>query len=339
MTRRLLAAAAVAILATACAGGSGAGPAASVAPASASPSGRPAANASPTAAPTAASCRLPVASGDAPSDGNSAHGTAGHGGFITVPGGAFSIDSASLATYDLAAARWLPVGRAWVAPDGRRYAYPEYRSGSGPVTGIIHVVDVAGGADHPLTVPAPSAPISWENAGIYLARVVPNSDAPPQGLSLLDPASGQLRQISADGRWTAIGTGAAYGTDLDSSIAGPSGPGLGAANRLRKLDLATGTASTVQPYPGLNVQILGMHGDTPILMTIDGAGQETVADGSARLYQGPSSGNAPAAPVVVDGSTVWLSGGGAVWRSAGGAPAVAISAPTLQFAVAAGACR
>src|SRR5215475_3877115 len=94
------------------------------------------------------SCRLPIASGDAPVDGRTADGTAGHGGFVRVPGGAFTADPASLGTYDRAVSRWLPVFRAWVSPDGTKYAWSEYRTATGPVTGIVHVVDAASGAEH-----------------------------------------------------------------------------------------------------------------------------------------------------------------------------------------------
>src|SRR5258708_4768965 len=84
----------------------------------------------------------------------------------------------------LAVAHWLPVYRAWVSPDGTRYAWGEYRTASGPTTGVVHVVDAATGADHPVNVPAASAVVSFEKEGIYVTRVIPNSGASPGGLTL-----------------------------------------------------------------------------------------------------------------------------------------------------------
>src|SRR5262245_6664422 len=192
-----------------------------------SPAGAAEASAAATAAPTPAAgpplptCRLPVASGDAPVDGSPAHGSAGHGGFVQFPAGTFAADPASLGSYDRALGRWVPVFRAWVSPDGARYAFPEYRTAPGPVTGIIHVVDVATGADHPFNVPAPSMPVGFESEGVYVVRVLPNSDAPTQGLAVFDPAGGGLRQVTASGTWYAVGGGGAFGVDLDPGIAPP----------------------------------------------------------------------------------------------------------------------
>ena len=170
-----------------------------------------AASPTPSASATPAGCKLPVASGDAPTDGNPAHGQAGSGGFLTLPGAAFSKDAQSLAAYDSAAAKWLPVPRAWISPDGTHFAWPENRAAAGPVTGIIHVVEVASGADKPVIVPAPSMPVSYEAGGIFITRIVPNSDAPPQGLSKIDPGNGSFKQVVADGNWTALGGGFAFG--------------------------------------------------------------------------------------------------------------------------------
>ncbi len=295
--------------------------------------------ATPAATPSATACRLPVAGGDAPTDGVATHGAKGHGGFLQLPGGTFAGDPSSLGAYVLGAGRWVPVQRAWVSPDGKSYAYPEYRTAPGPVTGIIHVVDIASGADRPLGVPAPSMPVSWEAAGIYIARVVPNSDAPPQGLSLLDPASGSLRQITSSGIWTLVAGGAAFGSDLDSTIAPPpGGGGPGAANRVSMLKLDNGQASLVSTYPGTNVAVLGAQGSN-LLLGLTTADRYSVKLGSSVLYDGAVTDSRPSWPVVVDGNTIWLSGNGAVWRSVSGGAAERLSVPGLQLSAVAGACR
>lgn len=327
--------AALALLMTAC--GTGAGSATTPAPsATASASAAPV---TPTPSPSTAACRLPVAGGDAPTDGNPAHGARGHGGFLAIPAGTFTADPASLATYVLSAAKWVPVPRAWVSPDGKSYAYPEYRTAAGPVTGIIHVVDIASGADRPLGVPAPSIPVSWDAAGIYVARVVPNSDARPTGLSVLDPSSGGLRQITPSGTWTVVGSDSAYGADLDSSLAPPpGGGGPGAANRVWKLSLAGGSPAVVATFPGSNVSVLGVRGSDLVLGIVT-ADRFTVKAGSTTIYDGAITAPQPTQPIVVDGNAIWLSGAGGVWRSDGGGPARQFAVPGLQLAIAGGACR
>ena len=284
-----------------------------------------------------AACRLPVASGDAPADGNPAHGTVGHGGFVSFPGATFTIDPESSGTYDLALHRWLPVPHAWVAPDGTKYAWPEYRTASGPTTGIIHITDALSGTDHTVNVPAPSMPVSWEPAGLYITRVVPNSDAPPQGLSLLDPASGALRQITPDGAWTVIGSDAAYGADLDHTIALPPSGGPGAANRVRSVRLDSGAVSVVGSFPGQQVQLLGAQGSNAVLVVSD-ATHAQVRIGAATVSDQPAANPPPVWPADVDGTTVWISGINAVWRSVAGGSLEKIGTP-LQFSQVAGACR
>lgn len=309
-------------------------------PPAASPTPTPPSTASPTphaSASTSASCRLPVAAGDGPTDGNPAHGTAGHGGFVALPGGTFTADPASLGSYDLAVRKWVPVPRAWISPDGTKYVWPEYRSVTGPATGIIHVTDAASGADRSLTVPAPSMPVSYESAGVYITRVIPNSDAPAQGLSLLDPASGALKQVIADGSWRAIGTDSAYGVDLDASAPPPAQAGPGAGNRLRSVELATGTPHNLETFPGTNVTILGTQGNLPVLLLLR-ADRAQVRAGTATLYDQPAADPPPSPPLVIDGSTLWLGGAGAVWRSVGGAAFQKITVP-LQFSSVAGSCR
>jgi hypothetical protein len=278
-----------------------------------------------------------VASGDAPVDGQPAHGTAGRGGFVRFPGAVFSADPGSLGSYNWAASRWLPVLRAWASPDGARYAWPEYRVGPGPVTGIIHVVDVASGADRTVGLPASATPIDFASEGVYTVHVIPNSDGASAGLTLVDPA-GSFRQIVPDGLWQHIGGGFAFGADVDkSSQALPVG--TRPANRVRRLDLATGAATTYDSEPGREVQILGVQGADPVLAITDGASY-TVKVAGAVLYSGPVGAANPSAPVVADAGTIWLgSQAGAIWRSDGGAAAREVGMTGLVGVQVAGTCR
>jgi len=296
-----------------------------------------------TAAPTpspVAGCKLPVASGDAPTDGNPAHGQAGSGGFLAMPGGAFTKDPQSLAAYDSAASKWLPVPRAWVSPDGTHYAWPENQPGAGPVTGIIHVVEVSTGADKTFRVPAPSMPVSYEASGVFVTRIVPNSDAPPQGLSKLDPASGDFKQLAADGNWVALGGGFAFGGDLDSTVAQPppgTGPGQ-SFNRVRRLELATGTVTPVQTYAGSNVRVFGVLGSNPIVGVLTPGGHFQVQV-PAVIYDKVSGQSDPTDPIVVDGTNVWFSGHQSIFKWDGaGQLSDPITVP-VPLAIPVGACR
>ncbi len=305
-------------------------------------SASPATAAAPTTAtPAPSSCRLPVASDDAPVDGRLADGASGRGGFVTFPGGTFAADSTSLGSYDRAHTKWLPVLRDRISPDGNRYAWGEYRTDSGPTTGIIHVVDAGTGADHTVLVPAPSMVVSYETDGIYVARVVPNSGAPPQGLTLVDPTgAGTFRQIVADGTWTYIGGGFAFGADLDPSIpelAGVGGPGR--ANRVRKMDVQTGAISVVSTSPSAQSTILGVSPATPVVSVETATSYKVVIGGTTLFSAGPSDGN-PRGPIVVDGSTIWFSSlSGAVWRWDGSGPAAQVATVPLKGVQVAGACR
>jgi len=305
----------------------------------------PTPTAPPTAAPSAtptksASCKLPVASGDAPTDGNPAHGQAGSGGFLTMPGGTFTKDPQSLAAYDSAVSKWLPVPRAWISPDGTHYAWPENQPGAGPVTGIIHVVEIATGADKTFYVPAPSMPVSYEASGVFVTRIVPNSDAPPQGLSKLDPGTGDFKQLAADGNWSALGGGFAFGGDVDSGVAQPppaTGPGE-LYNRVRKLELATGTVTPIQSYPGSSVRVLGVLGTNPIVGVHTATGHYQVQV-PAVIYDQAGAQSVPTDPIVVDGTNVWFSGQQGIFKWDGSGQVSDPIAVPVPLAIPVGACR
>lgn len=324
------------LLLAGCSAGGGTG-AATPTPA---PSASTLASTAPTAGPSPATCKLPVASGDAPTDGNPAHGATGNGGFLTMPGGTFATDPGSLAAYDFAVGKWLAVPRAWISPDGTHYAWPEYRSVGGPATGIIHVVEIATGADKSFNVPAPSMPVSYEAAGVFITRVVPASDAPPQGLSMVDPSTGAFKQFIADGSWTALGGGFAFGGDIDTGVAPPppaSGPGQ-LYNRVRKIELATGAVTPVTSYPGSSVRVLGVRGTTPIVSVLTAAGHRQIQV-PAVIYDQVAGPDEPTEPIVVDAAAVWFSGHKAVYRWDGSGPLGAAIPVAPQLAIPAGACR
>lgn len=333
------------LLLTACAGSPSPAGKPSVSP-SAAASQSPAPAASPTATPTAAAeaaCKLPVAGGDGPIDGVASHGTAGHGGFVVFPGGTFTADPASLGSYDLARAKWLPVLRDWVSPDGQHYAYTLNQPGGGPVAGNVHIVDVATRADHVFPLPAPSNVVSYEPEGVYVTRVVPNSGAPPAGLTLVDPATGAFHQIAADGVWTAVGGGFGWGADLDSTIAPPTTEGPGIANRLRKLDLKSGAVSTVAQYPGASIRLLGIDQGSAVVSAINGSTFSISRTDGAKLYAGPVGTSNPGPPIVSESDRIWFgSASGAVWRfdrAAAGTGVHQVASTSVMGLQVAGSCR
>ena len=263
---------------------------------------------------TVGPCKLPVASSDAPVDGKSGDGATGKGGFVQFPGATFSPDPASLGDYDLGFTRWVPVFRAWVEPNGGRYAWAE--------NSAVHVQDVAHASDQIVSVPAPSMVVSFETGAIYVARAIPGSGAPTQGLGVIDPASGSYRQIVADGVWSAIGGSFAYGQDQ---------------GHVRKLDLHSGAVSDVGAYQG-TTQVLGAT-DTAPLVAVTAGGNYTVYAGTTSVFAGAAGDADPTGPAAVDGSVVWFgSRGGAVWRW-GGSGSVARVANVPFAVVIAGGCH
>src|SRR6202158_2856095 len=152
----------------------------------------------------ALNCRLPIYAGGP-----------GSGGFLVFPDRTFIADPRSGVTapspapgapqpaqgpygaqgffgltYDRALARWVPVPRAWVAPDGKRYAYPGVEG--------IYVVDVATNTQTELGAGNRWQVLDVEAEGIY---AVQQSAA---GLWLL-PFSGSASQVTSAGYWTSGG--------------------------------------------------------------------------------------------------------------------------------------
>lgn len=137
------------------------------------------------------------------------------------PGGPF---------YSWSAARWLPVEREAVSPDGLRYAYaePYWTTASYPSGSRVHVVDVDTGLDRVTYDVAPYTVINFASEGIYVQQWSPTGH--PVGLELLNPAGGQAKQVfqSDTLTWTIVEGGSAWGKDVDSSS-------------LTRLDLKTGS--------------------------------------------------------------------------------------------------
>jgi len=192
-------------------------------------------------------CRVPLS-----------HGVPGSGGFVSIPGGAFSSDPGSNValdwtgapvpasapgmgpgpatrtssyglSYDRAVGKWLPVYAAWVAPDGQTYAYPDYLGGG------VRLVKVADGS---ITTMGPDSRwnvLDVEAEGVYAVRFDPQAP-PAAGLWLL-AAGKNPAQVVTGGYWDWVTTGYAYGFDA------PSVP-QGAPHPLLRLSLRDHTTVT-----------------------------------------------------------------------------------------------
>src|SRR5215472_16319611 len=217
------------------------------------PSGLPSSSSSASPVPLAStlSCKLPISSGQL-----------GSGGFLTFPEAAFTADPSSAVktdtlyglSFDRAVAKWVPVPRSGVAPDGSRYAYWDWQTRS------VQSVAIATGAEANLG-PRPNGPASaarlnanngWQvvealDTGVY---AVPNSYPPTPGLWLFPWSGTGERQVIGTGFWHAVGGGAAWGT---VSQAVPEG----AANTVLRLDLGGGSPADWFSRPGLKSRVVG----------------------------------------------------------------------------------
>ena len=161
-------------------------------------------------------------------------------------------------TYDRPAERWLPVARAQVSPDGRRYAYAELLPLPGDVLGgatsggRIHIADVRSGSDqvvYSYSGRQPLAVVSFAQDGVYISPgcgggevVVPGACGPDSfTLSRLDPQTGKVTRVSdRRGSWVIAG-GLAWMATLEGGADQP--------NQLLRLDLGTGIVQTWDHEP------------------------------------------------------------------------------------------
>jgi hypothetical protein len=157
------------------------------------------------------------------------------------PGGPF---------YSWSAARWLPVEREAVSPDGLRYAYaePVWSTASYPSGSRVHVVNVTTGLDSVIYEMAPYTVINFASEGIYVQEW--STTGHPVRLVLLNPSGGQPKQIvqSDTLTWTIVEAGAAWGKDVDSSS-------------LTRFDLKTGNVQRwLQSPDGRPITIVAVDG-------------------------------------------------------------------------------
>jgi hypothetical protein len=317
-------------------------------------SGLPVSSTAPTSpSPPGLACRVPLASGDAPLSGPTGGGVAGHGGFLTLPSGTFTVDATSSGGYDHQASKWLPTSYFAISPDGTRYAYAEpaiANPGGPPMAGIVHIVDVATSIDHQAAIPGPVLVVAWTATGIYIEAIVPQSGAPPTGLSLINPATNAFdHQITSTGFWPVVGDHFAYGADIDPTDPHPpvqNGPGPAPGDRIDRLDLATGTVSYVLTLPGGRVFPEGLDSSqNPIIGANSASGFFVQLEPSNKQIFLGSSLDTPAGdpnPVkaLADSTGIWFSSlSGVIWHyGPSDATAHQVAATGLGSAGLAGPC-
>ncbi len=237
---------------------------------------------SPTPARADLTCRLPVIF-NPPTD-KTDHG------WVTFPGGQFSVDSASQwnGSYDWAIHAWVPVEAWGVAPDGKTYlTYTD-------ITGAYSLVNARTGSRKViLSTKGPKAGQLWSmvaytNEGVILGAFGRGSDTmgPPEpGIWLLDPASGHIRLLEGSHYWTpdplarvtTIGGGFAWTIDQ------PNGS-TGTAVEVYRLNLATG--QTVAWYKTkVAIELLSATADGELLVAYGDESRPALLDRSHRLTQ------------------------------------------------------
>jgi hypothetical protein len=269
---------------------------------------------SPTSLVASLSCRLPISSY-----------AGGSGGFVSFPAGTFSSDPASIIagpganTYDRAAAKWLPVSRSAVTPDGTRYVEWDELNRS------FRVVAVASGLQTEIG-PAFSGP-AWGAASIARTNGSPWTllDAAPDGVYATPPfgrvagsglwffaySGGAEKQMATFGYWQAVGGSAAWGTRA------PAAP-QGATVTIVRLDLGTGGAVDWFSQDGMDARVAGFDaaGHPVVVTSSQTSVQVWLVDGQNRgsrvlalprpQAQGYQQNTAGVQSVVGDANGVWL---------------------------------
>jgi hypothetical protein len=209
-------------------------------------------------------------------------------------------EAAAGLTYSWPLGRWLPVVPAWVAPDGKRYAY-------GDRDGVLHVVSAAG-QDRAVNRDRTWAVISFQAAGVYAGAL--GTGTIPNGLWLVDPANGHARQIQAGGYWVSVSAGTAWELTADSQPPPLPPPvplsqfGQLTGNDVTRLDLRTGRLTPMYASPSVLLAFVGVDAEGDALVSgLPGPDALLVVSGPGRVAVHPAGAWSSS---LVDGSRTWL---------------------------------
>lgn len=275
-------------------------------------------------------CRLPVVTRIGGGDS-----VTFQGGFITFPEGKFTPDatghmqtgatdwdltttatpvlhgSGGYPFYDRAKSRWVPAPASQALADGSAYAYVSWKPYSDIKT--VNLVDVASGKVRTLRLSSPPddpwVP-DYGAAGVYLLSGSAIG-GPGQGVWLLDPATGAVRQLRNVGQIWTVRDGYAWVGRFDSRDKTVWQPmEIAPFNSLVRIDLATG-AETVWFYrAGIYPWFLGLgsHGQPVVSLGVDGLNEVRLIDQAGSAGQLVYSGTAPFAghQIQGDGNRTWF---------------------------------
>ncbi|HEY4872360.1 MAG TPA: hypothetical protein VIJ03_10760 [Candidatus Dormibacteraeota bacterium] len=227
-------------------------------------------------------------------------------------------------SWDRSFSRWVPAERDAISPDGARYAYAIAGSDY-PKTNLhplIHLVDIATGADSIIRLPALDPFVTWGVAsftteGIFL-RKLPYEGISPPGLWLLDSTTGSVQLAARDSALGAPRAGAVWVNSLDPADAGAlpdAYSGTLLPNEVIRQDLKSGAKAVWFYRPGKSVHLLGLDqsGHAYVLVATGQSSADGVelwlvpAPGSnQRLWSGSQASDL--STLVADAHAVWFSG-------------------------------
>ena len=237
-------------------------------------------------------------------------------------------------SYTWALTKWLPVRQEWVAPDGMRYAYSDR-------LGALHVVDARISQDRLVNGSKVWSVIAFRPEGVYAA--VRGGSTAAAGLWRIDPNSGTVRQLQADGAWRYVSPGAAWAlTTTPPSVPPPFWytPQFGPfGNTLVRLDLATNQQATLYVRTDTEFRLLGVddQGDPAIADLHYVVSPLIIVTAPGRFL---SVGSGSWVNAAVDGGRTWFGEnyGPSVWLKDSAGIRAVVGPGSGQVRVA-GACR
>ena len=260
-------------------------------------------------------CRLPVTIATTP---NSA---AGRRQFISFPSGTLEdagpAQSSESDSYSWVLGRWSVHGLSSFSPDGYSYAWSEFGSDGGQVTrqpARQHVTDGRTGVDRVVHQGDFLAVLAWSTDGIYMTEAGVEGS---QGLHLMDPATGSVRQVDSSGGYVAVAGGGGWRTG--DTTYGPQ-------RELTRRDLQTGAAQTWYSTgsSGYSIQPLGFDAQGhPLLRLYREPGSESrvvvlsAPEQARQAYQGTDRLGGTVfldkSASVADSHGVWIAGQDGLW--------------------------
>jgi len=213
--------------------------------------------------------------------------------------------------YDWSVGTWLPVEPAWVAPDGRRYAYTDRQ-------GALRIVDAATGRERRINGSRVWSILSFQSEGIYAGELTAAEQiaggSVSSGLWLVDGSSGQARQLRPGGPWQFVGGGAAWALELrpPTATAPPWAAWSRYGNTLVRLDLVTGRTATVYAVSNTQLRFIGLDAQgEPLIADVNLTSPLTIVEGRGHLRRDDASGGWINA--IPDGGRTWFTETSGVW--------------------------